>query len=218
MNNFHYVNQNMYLCPPLPFNLISEQQQYNGQCHQYWQPMMNSMATPVSFSVASRKRSLEQPEEKITLGGKWTAEEEAYASVLIQHFRTGALPDCEDGTTLRSYLAEKLQCIPMRISKKYAGIRIGKEIFRRGRTSPEVIMHLNYIRDLFIQSTSKKRKRIKRKMLKAPPSAKADEKDALETNSASADTPGDQQLTGSDSTSEAIDSCSSPLLKSESGS
>jgi hypothetical protein len=114
-----------------------------------------------------KKRTAAEMEDKITLGGKWTAEEEAYSAVLIQYFRTGALQDCEDSTSLRSYLAEKLQCIPMRISKKFAGVKIGNEIFRRGPTSKEVAMQLSHNRDLFIQSTSKKRKRIKKKMQKA---------------------------------------------------
>ena len=51
--------------------------------------------------------------------GKWTQEEETYANKLIEAFKTGAIEDCEDGCTLRSFLATKLQCAPMRISKKY---------------------------------------------------------------------------------------------------
>lgn len=168
MNSFPMVNQNIPMMSQPHFSMFS--QQPGGvppMQQQYWQPvMMGSMpsSAPIPFT---KKRNAEQMEDRITLGGKWTAEEEAYAAVLIQHFRTGALQDCEDGTTLRSYLAEKLECIPMRISKKFAGIKIGKEIFRRGPTSAEVAMQLNYIRELFVQSTSKKRKRIKRKMMKA---------------------------------------------------
>jgi len=60
--------------------------------------------------------------------GKWTAEEEDYATRYIHFFSTGllALPD---GKTLRSSLAEKLQCDPMRVTKKFAGAScLGKKI------------------------------------------------------------------------------------------
>lgn len=167
MSDVPYLNQQGYAGPPPSYSLMPP----GAPVRPYWQAMVNERAP----SLVSRKRPAEKEEDKITLGGKWTAEEEAYAAVLIQHFRTGALTDCENGTTLRSYLAEKLECIPMRISKKFAGIKIGKEIFRRGRTTPEVAMHLEYIRDLFLQSTSKKRKRIKRKLQKVANAAKAEE-------------------------------------------
>lgn len=58
--------------------------------------------------------------------GKWTPEEEQFANKLIQDFELGLLLDCENGCTLRSYLARKLNCAPMRISKKFAGQCIGK--------------------------------------------------------------------------------------------
>lgn len=63
--------------------------------------------------------------------GKWTAEEEAYASRLIQEFKAGLLP-LTDGTTLRTFLSKLLNCDPMRISKKFVGSNcIGKQVFRR---------------------------------------------------------------------------------------
>lgn len=46
--------------------------------------------------------------------GKWTVEEEAYVARVIQDFNSGYL-DAPAGTTLRSYLSEKLQCDPMRV-------------------------------------------------------------------------------------------------------
>jgi hypothetical protein len=63
---------------------------------------------------------------EIQRSGKWTPEEESFANRLIIDFETGTLKDCEDGCTLRSYLARKLRCAPMRISKKFAGRCIGK--------------------------------------------------------------------------------------------
>jgi len=61
--------------------------------------------------------------------GKWTAEEERYASFLIKEFELGSLSDCENGCTLRAYISRKLHCAPMRISKKFAGKSIGKHVF-----------------------------------------------------------------------------------------
>jgi hypothetical protein len=51
--------------------------------------------------------------------GKWTDQEEAYVQALIHEFRSGILPNLEEGTSLRLFLAEKLDCKPKRISKKY---------------------------------------------------------------------------------------------------
>jgi len=61
--------------------------------------------------------------------GKWTPEEENFANRLIFEFESGSLDDCENGVTLRSYLARRLHCAPMRISKKFAGRCIGKVRF-----------------------------------------------------------------------------------------
>jgi hypothetical protein len=67
--------------------------------------------------------------------GKWFAEEEEYANVLIDLFDKGLVSEVENGCTLRSFLSKKLFCAPMRITKKYAGQKIGKKIFL---TKPEV--------------------------------------------------------------------------------
>ena len=56
-------------------------------------------------------------------------EEEEFTSRIIHHFSTGLLT-LPEGTTLRSYLAEKLTCDPMRITKKFAGAScLGKRVF-----------------------------------------------------------------------------------------
>lgn len=61
--------------------------------------------------------------------GKWTVEEETYVARIIQDFNSGFL-NAPAGTTLRSYLSEKLQCDPMRITKKFTGDScIGKRVF-----------------------------------------------------------------------------------------
>jgi hypothetical protein len=62
--------------------------------------------------------------------GKWTPEEEDYVGRIISDFSTGLLPVAA-GTTLRSYLSDKLHCDPMRITKKFTGASsIGKRVFR----------------------------------------------------------------------------------------
>jgi hypothetical protein len=68
--------------------------------------------------------------------GKWTSEEEAYVARVIQDFNSGFL-DAPAGTTLRTYLSEKLQCDPMRITKKFTGDAcIGKRVFHPAVRSP----------------------------------------------------------------------------------
>ena len=61
--------------------------------------------------------------------GKWTSEEEAYASQIIHCFSSGTL-DAAPGATLRNCLAERLRCDPMRITKKYSGgSSLGKKVY-----------------------------------------------------------------------------------------
>ena len=61
--------------------------------------------------------------------GKWTPEEEAYVTSVITDFNAGVLR-APPGTTLRTYLSEKLNCDPMRITKKFTGeLAIGKRVF-----------------------------------------------------------------------------------------
>ena len=56
------------------------------------------------------------------------AEEEEYTTRVIHYFSSGLIT-LPGGKTLRSFLAEKLQCDPMRITKKYAGAAcLGKRI------------------------------------------------------------------------------------------
>jgi hypothetical protein len=63
--------------------------------------------------------------------GKWSRDEERFANQLVLEFENGTLQDCADGMTLRAYLSKKLNCAPMRISKKFAGRCIGKLIFQK---------------------------------------------------------------------------------------
>ena len=66
-------------------------------------------------------------------------EEEEYTSRIIHYFSSGifTLPE---GTTLRAYLAEKLNCDPMRITKKYAGAScLGKRIYHLCDRTPATV-------------------------------------------------------------------------------
>ncbi len=97
--------------------------------------VMNLLSSDNGFNISS---SSESSPKKIApcydsdsgyssqRAGKWSTEEENLANQLVIDFENGALEDCDDGTTLRSYLARKLNCAPMRISKKFAGRCIGK--------------------------------------------------------------------------------------------
>lgn len=68
--------------------------------------------------------------------GKWTVEEEAYVARVIQDFNSGFL-DAAAGTTLRTFLSDKLNCDPMRITKKFTGEAcIGKRVFHPAIRSP----------------------------------------------------------------------------------
>ncbi len=62
--------------------------------------------------------------------GKWTPEEEAYARAVISDFNSGYL-DAPIGTTLRAFLSTKLECDPMRVTKKFTKEdSLGKKVFR----------------------------------------------------------------------------------------
>ena len=73
---------------------------------------------------------------KMRRRGKWTVEEEAYVARVIQDFNSGFL-DAPAGTTLRTFLSDKLNCDPMRITKKFTGEAcIGKRVFHPAIRSP----------------------------------------------------------------------------------
>ena len=82
----------------------------------------------LSSSAMTKATSQNKPSASLRRG-KWTAEEEAYVTQVIHDFSSGYL-NAPAGTTLRSYLSSKLQCDPMRITKKYTGDAcIGKRVF-----------------------------------------------------------------------------------------
>lgn len=98
----------------------------------------DNAASTESVAVEQKPAVLKDPQKigspKVKQGtalrrGKWTVEEEAYVARVIQDFNSGFL-DAPAGTTLRTYLSEKLKCDPMRITKKFTGDAcIGKRVF-----------------------------------------------------------------------------------------
>lgn len=77
--------------------------------------------------------------------GRWTAEEETYACSIIRNFERGLL-NISPGTSLRNFLAEKLHCDPMRITKKFAGdSSVGKRVFHPCPRTAEKLQEMNMV-------------------------------------------------------------------------
>ena len=96
-------------------------------------------STAAARAAAQRERA---PLRK----GKWTMEEEHFTTAIIREFERGML-SCPPGTTLRSYLSEKLHCDPMRITKKFAGdASIGKRVFTPCKQTPENVAEARRVR------------------------------------------------------------------------
>ncbi|RLN93387.1 hypothetical protein BBJ28_00018571 [Nothophytophthora sp. Chile5] len=89
-----------------------------------------SLSSTGTASVSSTPSA--SPVRFFQRSGPWSREEEVYAASLIDCFFKGVL-DIAEGTTLRAFLASRLCCNPMRISKKLASeciadIRIPKKL------------------------------------------------------------------------------------------
>ncbi|CEG36165.1 uncharacterized protein PHALS_00490 [Plasmopara halstedii] len=85
---------------------------------------------------ATKKRSTKSKCPPGLRSGKWTVEEETFTNMIIHYFKRGLL-DVEDGTSLRWYLAKRLNCEAMRVTKKLKGnSSIGKQIFRSIENTP----------------------------------------------------------------------------------
>jgi hypothetical protein len=92
-------------------------------------PRSNSV--PFDFQSKNKSNKSTSPNNKTgrLRRGKWTVEEESYVARVIQDFNSGYL-NAPPGTTLRTYLSDKLNCDPMRITKKFTGDScIGKRVF-----------------------------------------------------------------------------------------
>ncbi|KAJ0399588.1 hypothetical protein P43SY_009647 [Pythium insidiosum] len=95
----------------------------------------SNASSPVSSADASKRQQQNKRSTKSKCppglrSGKWTPEEEAFTNMIIYFFKLGRL-NIEDGTSLRWYLAKRLNCEAMRVTKKLKGnSSIGKQIFR----------------------------------------------------------------------------------------
>lgn len=113
--------------------------------------------------------------------GKWTDEESRYATQLTNYFKEGLLP-IERGTMLRLYLSQKLNCEPMRITKKFTGGEcIGKQVFRPCSPTPESRVRMMHAQLELVTLEAAFIKRLKENREEAPAAI-----EELEANAASA--------------------------------
>lgn len=124
----------------------------------------NTSSTSSTTSASNARREKRSTKSKCSPGlrsGKWTAEEESFTNMIIHYFKRGLL-HIEDGTSLRWYLAKRLNCEAMRVTKKLKGnSSIGKQIFRalenneENRTAIErAAQELAVVENLFLESLS----------------------------------------------------------------
>ncbi|KAG7394965.1 hypothetical protein PHYBOEH_004406 [Phytophthora boehmeriae] len=107
-------------CPP-PVTVATKRERKSSMASVSSTGTASVSSTPTASPVRFFRRS-----------GPWSRDEEIYAAALIDCFFKGVL-DIAEGTTLRAFLASRLCCNPMRISKKLASeciadIRIPKKL------------------------------------------------------------------------------------------
>ncbi|KAF0700484.1 Aste57867_9014 [Aphanomyces stellatus] len=69
--------------------------------------------------TAHRKSRLAPKDKSLKRSGGWTVSELEYTFRLSADFKDGLLSDAAPGILLRQYLSTKLNCSPMRLSKKF---------------------------------------------------------------------------------------------------
>eukprot|EP00614_Pseudopedinella_elastica_P007808 CAMPEP_0172604570 /NCGR_PEP_ID=MMETSP1068-20121228/24827_1 /TAXON_ID=35684 /ORGANISM="Pseudopedinella elastica, Strain CCMP716" /LENGTH=285 /DNA_ID=CAMNT_0013406685 /DNA_START=1 /DNA_END=854 /DNA_ORIENTATION=- len=91
-----------------------------------------SEAGPAAASSSVPRSTASKPKNKQgDRAGSWSLEEEQYALYAMGYFDQGLLKGLAKGASLRMFLAEALDCDPMRISKKFTGAqRVGRRFFR----------------------------------------------------------------------------------------
>ncbi len=95
--------------------------------------------------VSSPIARIPHPSFRANLGRR----EIAYAEGITAAFREGHLTDCDEGVSLRQYMAEALRCAPMRVSKKFANCgSIGKLMFIRRASSEERVTAMTHLEEL----------------------------------------------------------------------
>ncbi|KAK1941176.1 hypothetical protein P3T76_007042 [Phytophthora citrophthora] len=131
--------QHSMLYPEDRYTIKTEQQQFSPTSDN----MLDDLKLPKKITpkrARTPKLSNRSTKSKARPGlrkGKWTEEESRYAAQLTNYFKEGLLP-LERGTMLRLYLSQKLNCEPMRITKKFTGGEcIGKQVFRPCSPTPE---------------------------------------------------------------------------------
>ncbi|KDO28129.1 hypothetical protein SPRG_20288 [Saprolegnia parasitica CBS 223.65] len=93
-------------------------------------------------STPSSVSSVDDDHAPSSRTGRWMYEEEQFALALIECFLLGCVPDLVRGTSLRCFLAYKLQCSPMRVSKKLA--RSTKQLKVASVPIPKKLGHQRY--------------------------------------------------------------------------
>eukprot|EP00607_Mallomonas_marina_P007424 CAMPEP_0182416370 /NCGR_PEP_ID=MMETSP1167-20130531/648_1 /TAXON_ID=2988 /ORGANISM="Mallomonas Sp, Strain CCMP3275" /LENGTH=277 /DNA_ID=CAMNT_0024589069 /DNA_START=46 /DNA_END=879 /DNA_ORIENTATION=+ len=119
---------------------------------------------------ASERLDAMDEEQSGSKRGKWSKAEKEYADKLIYAFRSGLIHHVKsDGRSLRSFLANRLKCGAMRISKKFVGYEgLGGRFYERPGVTEEAIelcaKELQQFEDTFfadlsaLKARSKKRK------------------------------------------------------------
>eukprot|EP00607_Mallomonas_marina_P004845 CAMPEP_0182434884 /NCGR_PEP_ID=MMETSP1167-20130531/72353_1 /TAXON_ID=2988 /ORGANISM="Mallomonas Sp, Strain CCMP3275" /LENGTH=249 /DNA_ID=CAMNT_0024625255 /DNA_START=68 /DNA_END=813 /DNA_ORIENTATION=+ len=106
--------------------------------------------------------------------GKWTVEEEVYSSKLVELFMKGQVVlTTGDGRTLRSFLARRLKCSPMRISKKYSGfhflgaryqdVELSRDLLEANQAELETLRQAFIETDAIVQSRRNQRRKYSHK-------------------------------------------------------
>ena len=60
-----------------------------------------------------------------------------YANEVVAQFLAGVLPNCENGTSLKGVLLEKLRRTPGGLSTRYQGAKLGSRRFARAGVLPD---------------------------------------------------------------------------------
>ena len=131
-----------------------------------------SMGSTNKWSKNGRTTDMPANNEPTLRAGKWTIEEEVYAEYLTSLFMQGVLPDCDIHMTLRAYLAEKLRCKPMRITKKYSTASYdGKMMYTPSGRILSNPGHLAMLQEKYMQSLTRPKPKRSHKKKKSPVSA-----------------------------------------------
>ena len=100
---------------------------FHARCIFKW-PIANCEICAKDVTSVRIFRAFHDRKNQMTRKGKWSVDEHKYANMMMKQFQHGALP-LVDGLHLRGFVANLLQCDPLRITKKYAGHAIGKQNF-----------------------------------------------------------------------------------------